>query len=102
MEKNHISKKLFYVFSPKDSNIGKFRIKTTNYKRHTNKPKLQKSKFEIRPIINCKQHPTSNICQFIELFLGPYVKNFESYIQDSQNLMQSLNDIYVGNDSFPR
>jgi hypothetical protein len=59
-------------------------------------PKLHKNKFGIRPIINCKDHPTSNLAFLMDVILQPFVKNSESYIQDSQNLIQK-----IGNQKFP-
>lgn len=80
-----ISKKcrnLLIVSAPK---LGKFRIL----------PKLHKEKFGIRPIINCIDSPTSQICLFVFLLLHPFVVCTESYLQDSQHLLQLLANIDV-------
>ena len=53
-------------------------------------PKIHKPKFGTRPIINCINHPTSHISQFIDYILQPHVKLSKSYIKDSQNLIQKL------------
>ena len=80
-----ISKRLYEVLKPLNSCLGKFRIL----------PKLHKNKFGIRPIINCKNHPTSRLCKLIELILSPFVKKFDSYIQDSQNLLQKVDTLQL-------
>lgn len=79
---NKMLKKLF-IENPK---LGNFRIL----------PKLHKSKFSTRPIINCINHPTSNLSFLIDFLLQPYVKLSQSFIQDSQNFLQKLN-----NERFP-
>ena len=56
-------------------------------------PKLHKEVFGIRPIINCINSPTSLICLFVFLILQPFVVLTESYLQDSQHLLQILNDL---------
>ncbi len=53
-------------------------------------PKIHKPKFGTRPVINCINHPTSHISQFIDYILQPHVKLSKSYIKDSQNLIQKL------------
>lgn len=50
--------------------------------------KLHKKKLGFRPIINCRSHPTSFLCLLVDCILQPFVKNSESYIQDSQHLIQ--------------
>ena len=60
-------------------------------------PKIHKDKFGIRPIINCKDHPTSIMSEFIDTFLQVLVKRSKTVIKDSQELLQmscaNLNDI---------
>ena len=75
-----ISSRLAKSLIVKSSKLGKFNIL----------PKLHKSKFGTRPIINCIDHPTANISQCIDYILQPYVKLSESYIKDSQHLIQKL------------
>ena len=85
-EKGHISNRLFNQLIPKNScRLGKFRILA----------KLHKSKFGIRPIINSIGHPTDGLSKFVDLFLQPFVKNSESYLKDSQNLLQKCNKVEV-------
>ena len=77
-DNGHISNRLYKKLIPIDSNLGKFKIL----------PKLHKSKFDVRPIINSRNHPTEKLSQFIDLFLQPFVKTSESYLKDSQHLLQ--------------
>jgi hypothetical protein len=70
------------LLRPANCKAGKFRALA----------KLHKSKFGIRPIVNCRDHPTSKISQFIDLILQPIIKTTETYIQDSQNLIQKVYD----------
>jgi len=60
-------------------------------------PKIHKSEFGTRPIINCINHPTSNISQFIDFVLQPHVKNTPSFIKDSQHLIQKLESLSLDN-----
>jgi hypothetical protein len=76
--KQFISEKLYKVLYNENPVIGKFRILA----------KVHKSKFGIRPIINSTNTPTYNLCKLVEYILHPSVKDFPSYIQDSQNLIQ--------------
>jgi hypothetical protein len=74
----NISKKLYNNLKTSKNKLGSFRIL----------PKLHKKKFSVRPIINCKDHPTSKLSLLLSLILQPFVKDCESFIQDSQNLIQ--------------
>jgi hypothetical protein len=75
--KKYISKRLFNNLTPKNSKIGSFRIL----------PKVHKDKFACRPIVNCKNHPTSNLALFLDIILREFVENSSSFIKDSQDLM---------------
>jgi len=80
---NHINSKriLNNLFVKNDLvKFGRFRLM----------PKLHKSKFGIRPIINCVNHPTSRISLLIDCLLKPIVYKTESFIQDAQNLIQKI------------
>ena len=84
----HISNKLFNKLKLNPNakyNPGKFYILF----------KLHKSEFGIRPIINCLNHPLVGLCYFIDLILQYFVKKTESYIKDSQNLLQILENIKI-------
>jgi hypothetical protein len=70
-----LSKKLIANGSCK---LGKFRILA----------KLHKSNFGVRPIINCTGHPTQRLCILVDNILKPMVKQMDSYLQDSQQLLQ--------------
>ncbi len=80
----HISEKLFNLFLPSsDSRLGKFRILL----------KLHKPKLGIRPIVNFRNNPMEKFSKFLDFLLGPIVKNTESYIQDSQHLLQDCESL---------
>jgi hypothetical protein len=66
-----------------DSKLGSFRLLA----------KLHKPKFSWRPIINCKNHPNSKICNLLDQLLRPIVTKTETYIKDSQNLIQKTKDM---------
>jgi len=57
--------------------------------------KLHKQDFGIRPIINCLNHPLAFLCYFIDWILQYFVKNTASYIKDSQNLIQILENTRI-------
>jgi len=54
--------------------------------------KIHKAKFSIRPIINSRAHPTENLSWFIDTIIKPIIKLTESYIQDSQKLLQKTKE----------
>lgn len=56
-------------------------------------PKLHKKEFSVRPIINYKDHPTTNLCIILDFLLRPHVMKSKSYIKDSQNLIQKTLDL---------
>jgi hypothetical protein len=89
LQNNHISQRLAtnVLLNNDLTRFGKIRFM----------PKLHKQKFGERYIINCNMHPTSNIALLIDCILNPLVKQTESYIQDSQHLLQKVNKKY-----FPR
>ena len=49
-------------------------------------PKIHKDKFSIRPIVNCLNHFTSDLCLLVDLILRPFVIRCESFLKDSQHL----------------
>ena len=85
---NNISSKLYNALIVKKPKLGSFSIL----------PKLHKSKFGTRPIINCISHPTSILSQFIDYVLQPFIKDSISFIKDSQNLIQNLESKKFPND----
>lgn len=89
-ENLHISEELFISLIPLKNKLGNFRIL----------PKLHKNKFSSRPIINYKDHPTTFLCMLVDLILRPFVKNCDSYIQDSQNLIQKSSKKFFPTGSF--
>ena len=87
LENNNISKRLFNLIS-KDigsSKLGSYRLL----------PKIHKEKFSCRPIVNCRDHPTSNLSQLINLILQPHVQSSFSYIKDSQDLILKSKNLHV-------
>ncbi len=74
-----ISEKLGKLLINKEAKLGKFRVLTKIHKKNS---------FGIRPIINSMNSPTNKICLFIFLVLQPIVNQSESYLQDSQHLLQ--------------
>jgi predicted GIY-YIG superfamily endonuclease len=85
----NISKKLANYLSLNNVCFGKFRFM----------PKLHKPKFGIRPIINCESTPTSNISLLIDTLLKPLVYQTESYLKDTQHLLQKTKNLKVPNDA---
>ena len=78
-----ISKRLFNNLLLSEYKHGSFRIL----------PKLHKKKFGTRPIINCIKHPTSNLSLFVDAVMQPYVQSSNTFIRDSQNLIQRLEEM---------
>ena len=87
--RKNISKSLLKKLIVDKGTLGNFRIL----------PKLHKAKLGIRPIINYKFSFISNFCLLIDILLQPHVKNFSSFIKDSQNLIQELEKITFNRDS---
>jgi hypothetical protein len=85
--KKDISKQLYNNLRPKNTKIGTFRLL----------PKLHKDKFACRPIVNCKNHPTSTLTLFLDIILREYVQNIPSYIKDSQDLMNKCANVQLPN-----
>ena len=81
----HISKQLkgYLLSNLGESKLGSFRLLA----------KLHKTKFSWRPIVNCRNHPNSKISLILDLLLKPIVMRTETYIKDSQNLIQKLEDM---------
>lgn len=78
----HLSKKLGDKLLIKNSILGSFRILF----------KIHKKTFGLRPIINCRNHPLEAIALLLDFILQIFVKESDSYIQDSQNLIQLTKD----------
>ena len=58
-------------------------------------PKIHKSSFSTRPIINYKGQFLNDLCYLLDFLIRPYVMNSESYIKDSQNLIQKIKDLKI-------
>jgi len=87
--KGHISDKLIKDLLIKKSKLGKFKIM----------PKLHKPIFGIRPIIASINHPTSVLSLLIDLILQEFVIKTETYIKDSQNIIQDVSNIFVDSET---
>jgi hypothetical protein len=83
-----ISKRLHNHLIRVEEDVGKFRFL----------PKIHKTKFSIRPIINCKNSFTKKISLLIDCILKPFVKVMSSFIQDSKNLIQKTQNLEVNED----
>jgi hypothetical protein len=88
-DERHICYKVLSILREINSKLGKFRVLL----------KVHKENFGLRPIINSKNTPTYNLCKMIKLLLNPFVSKFKSFIQDSQNLMQDLENKLFGKNS---
>lgn len=87
LNNGHLSKKLgdSLILNINYCKLGTFRLLA----------KLHKSKFSWKPIVNCKNHPTSKISKLLDFLLKPLVQKSETYLKDSQNLIQiSENTIF--------
>ncbi|CAF1074569.1 unnamed protein product, partial [Brachionus calyciflorus] len=78
LNNKNMSQRLYKRLYIKNFQVGKFRIL----------PKIHKSKFGLRPIINCINHPTSSLCEFIDIILQKILKNCSTILKDSQELLQ--------------
>ena len=65
-------------------------LDNTNYKAGSLRlsAKIHKESFSWRPIINLKDHPTNKICKMLDFLFKPLVYESETYLKDSQNLLQ--------------
>ncbi len=79
---NHISDKLFRHLTLENCKLGKFKIQ----------PKIHKSKFSIRPIVASINHPTTKISFVVDFLLQPIVTKQNTYLKDSQNLIQKYDE----------
>ena len=85
LSNSHISERMNKVLKLKeeDCKLGSFRLLA----------KLHKPSFSWRAIINCKNHPTSKISILFDFLIKPIIIKTESYIKDSQNLIQLCENI---------
>jgi len=56
--------------------------------------KIHKSIFEWRAIINCQNHPTAKIALFFDSLIKPLILKSETFLKDSQNLIQICENIH--------
>jgi len=80
LKNGHLSAKVFSLTKIReiDCKLGSYRLFA----------KLHIETFSWRPIINCRNHPASKISKMLDLILKPIVMKTESFIKDSQNLIQ--------------
>ncbi len=90
-EFKHISNSLHKKLLVKDS------AKLSSYRINL---KIHKTKFGIRPIVDCKNNPTSKLSLFIEELLKPIVRKTDSFLQDSQHLLQICDKIILENNEY--
>ena len=83
LNKGHISNEFHKKFKFIGCKLGKFKLM----------PKLHKSKFGIRPIISSINHPTKDLCFFVDNVFKSFVSKSETVLKDSQNLLQNTNNI---------
>ena len=86
----NISSKIYSKLVVKDFKICKFRILA----------KVHKEKFSLRPIVNSINSITSNFCILIDCILKTFIFKMDSFILDSQNMIQKLEGKYFEKDSF--
>ena len=60
--------------------------------------KLHKSPMGIRPIVSSCESPTENISQFIDYWLQPIMKGIPSYLKDTTELLNQLNELSIPKD----
>ena len=82
---NHISDKLFKCFNSNFNfkKLASFRILAKLHKEN---------KFGVRPLVNCSNTTLSIISKFLDFTLKPFITEHFSYIKDSQNLIQLLDN----------
>ena len=54
----------------------------------------------IRPIVSSCESPTENISQFIDYWLQPIMKGIPSYLKDTTELLNQLNELTIPKDVF--
>ena len=87
---NKISNRLFKILELDNTcKLGSIRIL----------PKIHKKKFGVRPTINYRKHPTSDLCALIDKLIRPFVCESSSFLKDSQHLMQDVEDKRFPSDS---
>jgi hypothetical protein len=83
--RGEISKRLCNNLFEPNAKLGSFRIL----------PKLHKNKFGSRQLINSIRHMTSRISLFLNFLMMPVVITMESYLKDSQSLLQKGKEMFV-------
>ncbi len=61
-------------------------------------PKVHKENFSVRPIVNFRDHFTSDLCLLVDLIPRPFFVECSSYIKDSTQLLQETRDLEIPDD----
>ncbi len=86
---NEINSGLLNNLIPSECKLGVYKMQ----------PKLHKKKFGTRPLINSIKHPTSRTSLFLNKIMQPFVRKMESFLLDSQNLLQKCNNLFLPPDA---
>ena len=62
--------------------------------------KIHKSPMGVRPIVSSCESPTENISQFMDYWLQPIMKALPSFLKDTTQLINELNNLKVEPDTF--
>jgi len=57
--------------------------------------KIHKTPMGIRPIVLSVNSATENLAQFLDYYLQPIMKNLQSYLKDTNQLLKELSDIRI-------
>ncbi|XP_078374508.1 uncharacterized protein LOC144658057 [Oculina patagonica] len=83
LKDNIINKETHRYLTPQDPKAGRFYIL----------PKIHKPGNPGRPIVSANGHPTEKISEFVSYHLNPLVQTLPSYIKNTTDLLNKLNDI---------
>ncbi|KAL9972658.1 hypothetical protein ACROYT_G019009 [Oculina patagonica] len=83
LKDNIINKETHRYLTPQDPKAGRFYIL----------PKIHKPRNPGRPIVSANGHPTEKISEFVSYHLNPLVQMLPSYIKNTTDLLNKLNDI---------
>ena len=58
-------------------------------------PKLHKNSLKLRPIVSATGGPTKKASKYIDKLLQPYMKPVETYLKNSQALLETLSTLRI-------
>ena len=93
-ECNYISKKLYNSLYIHLIDFEKFKIGVFRPI-----PKIHKSKFSCRPIINYNNTITSYLCILLDCIIRPYIYESETFIKDSQDFINKTESVFLPKDT---